>query len=189
LDLREREEKREKEHGFVPAAQAQACHHTEGTPFQFPCSQFLRSELFNLPRSHLSPSFPLALQFDCAAECPNTAISIINTQGKCIEYIGDNLHDVFKEEVLDIKLREQILDYLCESPILVDLPEGASYAAALSAPCHVLRLLRARASAVCAYSASWGSRSAARAPGSLCSAQFERCSWRVYLAHCPADTR
>lgn len=45
-------------------------------------------------------------------------------KGKCIEYIGDNLEAVFKEEVLDIKLREQILDYLCESPILVELPDG-----------------------------------------------------------------
>ena len=46
-------------------------------------------------------------------------------KGKCVEYIGDNLHKVFEAGVLDIKLREQILEYLCETPMLVELPDGA----------------------------------------------------------------
>lgn len=45
-------------------------------------------------------------------------------KGKCVEYVGDNLHAVFEAGVLDIKLREQILEYLCENPVLVDLPDG-----------------------------------------------------------------
>ena len=27
-------------------------------------------------------------------------------KGKCIEYVGDNLHAVFEAQVLDLKLRE-----------------------------------------------------------------------------------
>jgi hypothetical protein len=45
-------------------------------------------------------------------------------KGKCVEYVGDNLHAVFEAGVLDIKLRVQILEYLCENPVLVDLPDG-----------------------------------------------------------------
>jgi hypothetical protein len=45
-------------------------------------------------------------------------------KGKCVEYIGDNLHAVFEAGVLDIKLRVQILEYLCENPVLVELPDG-----------------------------------------------------------------
>ena len=48
-------------------------------------------------------------------------------KGKCIEFIGDNLHSVFAHvdaAGVDIKLREQILEYLCESPVLVELPDG-----------------------------------------------------------------
>ena len=48
-------------------------------------------------------------------------------KGKCIEFIGDNLHSVFAHvdaADVDIKLREQILEYLCESPVLVELPDG-----------------------------------------------------------------
>jgi hypothetical protein len=60
-------------------------------------------------------------------------------KGKCVEYIGDNLHKVFEASVLDLKLREQILEYLCETPILVELPDGAArprlrVACALSCP-------------------------------------------------------
>lgn len=45
-------------------------------------------------------------------------------KGKCIEYVGDNLHKVFEAQVLDLKLREQVLEYLCETPNLVELPDG-----------------------------------------------------------------
>jgi len=45
-------------------------------------------------------------------------------KGKCIEYVGDNLHTVFEPRVLDLELREQVLEYLCETPNLVDLPDG-----------------------------------------------------------------
>jgi hypothetical protein len=48
-------------------------------------------------------------------------------KGKCIEFVGNNLHEVFKNNeagTLDIELREAILEFLCDNPVLVELPEG-----------------------------------------------------------------
>lgn len=47
-------------------------------------------------------------------------------EGKCVEYIGDNLHKVFEPNMLELKFRKQILEYLCETPILVELPDGTA---------------------------------------------------------------
>mmetsp|Transcript_56233 Transcript_56233/g.132515 ORF Transcript_56233/g.132515 Transcript_56233/m.132515 type:complete len:316 (+) Transcript_56233:333-1280(+) len=45
-------------------------------------------------------------------------------EGMCIEKVGDNIQTIFKPGILSVALRVKLLHYLCESPILVPLPEN-----------------------------------------------------------------
>ena len=46
-------------------------------------------------------------------------------EGKCVERIVRNFRDIFRPGVLSVALRTQVLELLCDDPILVSLPEGA----------------------------------------------------------------
>jgi len=72
----------------------------------------------------LSAALPARTPHVARCRRPHKRRRATNLKGKCVEYIGDNLHAVFEADVLDVKLREQILEYLCENPVLVELPDG-----------------------------------------------------------------
>ena len=46
-------------------------------------------------------------------------------EGKCVERIVRDFRDIFRPGILSVALRTQVLELLCDDPILCSLPEGA----------------------------------------------------------------
>jgi hypothetical protein len=55
---------------------------------------------------------------------PHKRKKATNLEGKCLERIVKDFHEIFRPGVLSVALRTKVLELLCDNPVLVSLPEG-----------------------------------------------------------------